>query len=87
MTQNPITLTASKPSLSTVRKQAWATRRAKYGEKGHSGAYSANGRCGACHSMREAIIRLHNETVLSEGQAAKILKCSRIQVRIWSDTP
>ena len=85
MTQNPITLTASKPSLSTVRKQAWATRRAKYGEKGHSGAYSANGRCGACHSMREAIIRLHNEEVLSEGQTAKILKCGRIEVRRLSD--
>lgn len=85
MTQNPINTTASKPSLSTVRKLAWATRRAKYGDKGHSGSYSANGRCGACHSMRESIIRLHIEGVLSEGQASKILKCGRIEVRRLSD--
>jgi len=67
--------------MTPAREKAWATRRAKYGVKGHSGAYSANGRCGACHSMREAILRLHSESVLSEGQAAKILKCSRIQLR------
>ena len=85
MTQNPTNPATSKPSLSAVRKQAWATRRAKYGDKGHSGAYSANGRCGACHSMREAIIRLHIGEVLSEGQTAKILKCGRIEVRRLSD--
>ena len=65
----------------TVRKQAWATRRAKYGDKGHDGSYSANGRCAGCHSMRDAIVRLHNEEILSEGQTAKILKCGRVAVR------
>lgn len=33
---------APKPAaeLTTIRKQAWATRRAKYGESGHRGSYS-----------------------------------------------
>lgn len=33
---------APKPAneMSEIRKQAWATRRAKYGERGHSGSYS-----------------------------------------------
>lgn len=36
-------------------------------------------------SMRSAILRLHNEAVLSEGQAAAILKVDRVELRALAD--
>lgn len=67
-----------------VRAKAWKTRREKYGPRGHSCAY-LRAKCGACHTMRDLIIRLHNEGVLSEGQAARATGLSRVDIRILAD--
>ena len=76
-------------NLTAVRKKAWRTRRKKYGNKGHSGAY----RCGyGAHQaaariklMERAIIGLHVDEVLTEGQAAKMTGLDRIRVREIAD--
>jgi hypothetical protein len=71
--------------LSAVRKRAWETRREKYGPRGHCGSYAASGRCGACQSMTDMIVRLHVEGVLSEGQASKATGLDRVALRIKAD--
>lgn len=67
-------------NISEIRKQAWATRRARYGERGHSGSYS---RFSASRrdAMLDLIIRLHAEDVLTEGQVAKATGLHRIEIR------
>ena len=74
-------------NLSEVRKRAWETRRQTYGERGHSGSYqrSSSG-CGDCRRMAYALVRLHVEGVLSEGQAAKMTGLDRIAVRRIADS-
>ena len=72
-------------TLSAARAKAWETRRAKYGKNGMSGPYACGNKCGACESMRAMIVRLHVEEVLSEGQAAKAMKCGRIELRKKAD--
>ncbi len=68
------------------RSKAWATRRAKYGAKGHSGTYSRfRGGSEQVERMKTALIQLHREEVLSEGQVAKIFGCSRVEVRRLAD--
>lgn len=67
--------------LTAARKNAWKTRRAKYGPQGHNGSYSRPCSC----SARRMIVRLHNEGVLSEGQAAKALGIDRVALRIEAD--
>lgn len=70
--------------VSETRRQAWETRRQKYGPRGHArGAYRTvhNGPCAGCQTMRDTILRLHNEAVLSEGQAAKALNVDRVELR------
>jgi hypothetical protein len=76
-----------KTNMTDVRKRAWKTRRAKYGERGHSGAY--------CHpqvvytarwnerlrTMTDALIRLWREGVLSEGQVSKATGIDRVSCR------
>lgn len=71
--------------VGAIKKAAWETRREKYGERGHSGSYAAHGRCGACQSMTDMIVRLHVEGVLSEGQAAKATGLDRVALRIKAD--
>jgi len=74
--------------LSEVRKQAWKTRREKYGERGHGGTYRAAGRCGECgrvQAMTYSLVRLHVEGVLSEGQTAKATGVDRVEVRRIAD--
>jgi len=69
--------------LSAVRRTAWATRREKYGPSGHSGSYAR--RCNDCRRMADVIVRLHNEGVLSEGQAARALGVGRVELRVLAD--
>lgn len=74
--------------LSEARKQAWETRRKKYGKRGHSGTYRATGRCGECgraQAMTYILVRLHVEGVLSEGQTAKATGLDRVEVRRIAD--
>lgn len=73
--------------LSAVRKRAWKTRREKYGKKGHSGVYGGM-HCSCEYRIRlmeRALIRLHVEEVLSEGQVAKMTGLDRISVRTIAD--
>lgn len=66
------------------RKQAWETRRKKYGQNGHSrGAYGHSGDHVA--SMQALLIRLHVEGTLSEGQVSKATGLHRITVRKMAD--
>lgn len=73
-------------TVSEIRKQAWETRRKKYGAHGHNGVYGRNAApCPDCVRMRNFIARLHVEGTLSEGQAAKAAGVTRIEIRILSD--
>lgn len=70
-------------NISDVRNRAWATRRAKYGPRGHKGAY----RCG--HAQQNGVpervltllIDLHLAGHISEGQLSKAMDMHRIEVR------
>lgn len=70
---------------SDARKKAWETRRKKYGARGHSGSYSRSPECQHCGRMRAAIISLHAEGILSEGQACRISGLNRIEARKMAD--
>lgn len=71
-------------NISEIRKTAWATRRATYGERGHAGSYSRG--AGPSHpKMLALIIRLHVEGALSEGQVAKATDLHRIEIRKLAD--
>lgn len=73
-------------ALSERRKQAWITRREKYGPMGHKGTYHRDRTpCPDCEHMRNYLARLHVEGMLSEGQAAKAAGITRIEIRILSD--
>jgi hypothetical protein len=78
---------ATSEAISDSRKQSWKTRREKYGERGHSGAYSRprpiytarwNERL---NSMQDALIRLYREGVLSEEQVSKATGLDRVSCR------
>ena len=70
-----------------IPMRAWKTRREKYGERGHGGAY--------CHpkpiytarwnerlnSMQDMLIRLYRQGVLSEGQVSKACGLDRVTCR------
>ncbi len=72
--------------ISKRRKQAWETRRKKYGERGHNGSYNRERHdCPDCARMRKFLARLHVEGTLSEGQAAKAAGITRVEIRILSD--
>lgn len=66
-----------------ARKRAWETRRAKYGSRGHGSNYGRP--CATCATLKPLIVRLHNEGILTEGQAAKALCIGRIQFRVFAD--
>lgn len=70
-------------SLKDVRKQAWETRRAKYGEHGHKGSYNYR-RC-HCNQMTALLVKLHNEEVLSEGQVCRATGLDRVSIRKLAD--
>jgi len=71
----------SRADLTEVRKRAWETRRARYGSRGHSGAYLTGRRCPRCASMEAMLIQLHAEGVLSEGQVSKATDLGRVEIR------
>ena len=75
----------SRADPSEVRKRAWETRRARYGNRGHSGAYLTGRPCPRCASMEAMLIRLHAEGVLSEGQAVNATGLDRVEVRKLAD--
>jgi hypothetical protein len=75
------------PHCAEVRKTSWKTRRDKYGQRGHSGAYSHprpiytaswNSRL---RTMTDALIELYREGVLSEGQVSKATGLDRVSCR------
>jgi hypothetical protein len=77
----------SSESIADVRKRAWKTRRAKYGEPGHAGPYGYhrptypmrwNERL---QTMQDALIKLYREGVLSEGQVSKATGIDRVSCR------
>lgn len=71
----------------TARARAWETRRAKYGQRGHSGTYSRFPPCGEGLLRRalRLIARLHVEGTLSEGQCCKALNLGRTEFRALVD--
>lgn len=69
-------------------KKGWETRRAKYGQRGHKGYYSCGNRAELHQKikrMEDALIKLHIEGVLSEGQACRITGIYRIELRERAD--
>lgn len=76
----------SAPNLTEVRARAWQTRRTKYGPKGHNSSFTRSAvPCARCRSMEALIVRLHNEGILTEGQAAKATGLYRIELRALAD--
>jgi hypothetical protein len=71
--------------LTAARLKAWETRRQTYGPRGHAGSYRQASLCLHCARMRDALIRLHNEGVLSEGQTAKATGMGRVEMRRRAD--
>lgn len=74
-------------SVSDMRRRAWVTRRAKYGERGHNGSHLRSGgsKCQHCARLIDAIVRLHIDGILSKGQAAKATGLHRIDLRERAD--
>lgn len=71
-----------------VRAKAWKTRRERYGERGHNSSYARPYRqteCKVCHKLLTALVRLHIDGTLSEGQASKIIGCDRVTLRAMAD--
>ena len=71
-------------NVTEIRKRAWETRRARYGQYGHAGSYS-RGSGPSRSKMLALLIRLHAEGVVSEGQIAKATDLHRIEIRRLSD--
>ena len=66
------------------RARAWVTRRERYGERGHAGAYTRPARASLCDMGCRALpllLRLHREGVLSEGQIARATGLDRVEIR------
>ena len=61
------------------------TRRKLYDERGHGGQYRQVAACALCSRMRDVMVRLHVEGVLSEGQAARATGLDRVSLRRLAD--
>ncbi|MBB2959866.1 hypothetical protein FHU13_000227 [Methylobacterium sp. R2-1] len=73
-------------NLSEVRRKSWETRRQRYGDRGHAGAYTRPAApCPCCAGLLPLVIQLHREGVLSEGQVATASGLSRIEIRRMAD--
>ena len=72
---------------SDARALAWATRREKYGTRGHSGSYRRGAYRVDLTGARALglVIRLHREGTLSEGQCCTALNMDRIDFRHMVD--
>lgn len=75
----------TKSELANIRFKAWETRRKKYGSSGHSGGYTRLRYDPRVKKMVDAIIEMHMDGMLSEGQTARILSESRLHVRMMVD--
>jgi hypothetical protein len=72
------------PQSAEARAKAWATRREKYGERGHSGSYRRASHPLETRALR-LVLRLHEEGTLSEGQCCKALDLDRVDFRALVD--
>lgn len=70
--------------METARSKAWATRRAKYGARGHAGAYTRPSDPVGRRALA-LVMRLHHEGALSEGQCCHALGLDRIEFRKLCD--
>ncbi len=68
------------PVMISARAKAWQTRRAKYGDRGHAGAYRRPTDSLGRRALA-LVIRLHHEETLSEGQCCKALDLDRVAFR------
>jgi hypothetical protein len=68
-------------NITAVRQRAWATRRAKYGPRGHKGAYRHGHANPVSARATDLLIDLHLAGHVSEGQLSKALDLHRIEVR------
>lgn len=68
-------------ALTDVRKRAWETRRKKYGQRGHSGAYSSPHNSIRLDSSTDLLVRLWREGILSEGQVSRATGLDRVSCR------
>lgn len=71
-------------SLAEVRKRAWATRRERYGPRGHGGAYTRPSPAVQRNALAY-VVRLHRDGTLSEGQCCKALDMDRVAFRALCD--
>jgi ribosomal protein S14 len=72
--------------MNETRAKAWKTRRRKYGQCGHASSYSRSpSSCQHCDAMRAVLAKLHNDGILSEGQAARATGLGRIGLRKLAD--
>lgn len=69
------------------RKQAWVTRRAKYGPQGHNSGYGRGGRARTSLGVLalKLVVRLQADGTLSEGQCCKALDLDRVDWRAVCD--
>lgn len=67
-----------------ARVKAWETRRAKYGPRGHDGAYTRPSHPLGLKALR-LVLKLHAEGTLSEGQCCKALDLDRVELRALAD--
>ena len=71
-----------------ARHKAWATRRAKYGPRGHGGSYTRWSVEPVGLRALGLVVRLHREELLSEGQCCKALDLDRVAFRkLVDETP
>lgn len=68
-----------------TRDKALATRRAKYGPKGHARSYNCPWDWQHEKAALDWICELHENGVLSEGQCSKRLNMERVAFRIMMD--
>ena len=71
--------------LSEARAKAWATRRAKYGARGHAGSYARLRIDFIARRALALVLRLHEDATLSEGQCCKALGLDRVAFRRLCD--
>ncbi|MBB3889474.1 hypothetical protein GGQ61_000171 [Phenylobacterium haematophilum] len=74
-------------AASEVRARAWATRRQKYGQRGHAGSYARFRPELVEQRALRLVVRLHQEGTLSEGQCCKALGLDRVEFRTICDAP
>ena len=71
-------------SETEARAKAWATRRERYGSRGHSGAYRRPPSSLGPRAL-DVVLRLHDEGTLSEGQCCAYLDLDRLELRRMHD--